>query len=319
MAQPFMFAHITDVHMTEPPRDEWQAIGLDGQRLLRETFEHLNTIDELDFVLITGDVLNLATPGELEDYLEVLQILEKPWHFVPGNHDGYIHESNPLALQPDEAASAIDPRLAEYNADSNCAFWSREVLPGIQIIGLDSRIVNDWAGEIRPQQLDWLRRELDRCSYQDLVIVAVHHPVHKLGPHNEREWWNKFVLSNGRPVERLFDIYSNVQLVISGHHHCNHITIRNHRMHLVTAALTGFPCSYRTIRMKPTPDGWHARIETHVAADQITLNEAEELLLASPTARQFDAINPTAWLAFCAGTEKDLEFDDVIEGNMHAY
>jgi len=314
-ASSFHFAHVTDVHINQEG-DAWQTLGGEAPRLLQETFDQLNQIPDLDFVLITGDVLDHATHGELDAFMEVLQTLEKPWHFVPGNHDGFVHESNPFALRPAEVMQTIDPRLADFDPDANRAFWSREVLPGVQVIGLDSRVSNDWGGVISPPQLDWLRRELDSSSYQDCVIVAVHHPVHKLSPVNEREWWNKFILSNGRIVERLFDIYSNVQMVLSGHHHCNHITLRNHRMHMVTAALTGYPCSYRTIRMQPTPDGWHAQVETHTIADPDTLALAENLLLESKTARDFDALDPSAWVLFCEGSEKDQEFDGIIEGDM---
>lgn len=308
------FAHVTDIHITDTS-EGWQSASLDGPYLLRRCIDHLNGIKDLDFVLVTGDALNYATQDELDDFLNVMDTLEHPFHFVPGNHDGFIHPSNPTALYPGEVVSAIDPRLSDFNPEANAAFWSREVKPGVQIIGLDSRIANDWGGVINPQQLDWLRRELDTTSYQDLVIVAVHHPVHKLGPHNEREWWNKFVLSNGRIVERLFDIYSNVQLVISGHHHCNHISLRNHRMHMVTAALSGYPCAYRTIRMKHTPDGWETHIQTHTAADESTLEDALALMTESATARRFDAFDLNAWPAFCLGTEKDQAFDGIIEGD----
>src|SRR5689334_7181807 len=185
-ASSFHFAHVTDVHINQQG-DSWQTLGGDAPRLLQDTFDKLNQIKDLDFVLITGDVLDHATPEELDEFMVALRTLEKPWHFVPGNHDGFVHESNPYALSPDEVMRTIDPRLSDYEPDANRAFWSREVLPGVQVIGLDSRIVNGWGGVISPPPLDWLRRELDTCSYQDCVIVAIHRPVHKLRPMNERD------------------------------------------------------------------------------------------------------------------------------------
>src|SRR5689334_18231534 len=166
----FKFAHITDIHITDQENTSL-TLGKDAPRLLHEMCKRLNKIEDLDFVLISGDALDRASEREVATFHSTIVTLAKPWYFVPGNHDGYIHDTNREALRPREAAIAIDPRLAEYDPDANQAFWSREVLPGIQLIGLDSRIANDWSGVISPQQLDWLRRELDANSYQDLVMV----------------------------------------------------------------------------------------------------------------------------------------------------
>ena len=306
------FAHVTDVHISERG-DSWGTLGDLGPRLLRECFARLNQIDDLDFVLITGDVLDLATSGELSLFMEALGTLRKPWHFVPGNHDGFIHESYPAAFRPAEALPIIDPRLADPPPEANRAYWSRTVKPGIQLIGLDSRIADDWAGEIGPAQLDWLRSEL-AAQAGSAVLIAIHHPTRLLGPHNRRPWWDKFILRNGEAVERLLDQHTNVRLVIAGHHHANHIAQCGARLHLTTAALSGYPCAYRTIRLASENGQWRVRIETHTVADGDTLELARARLLDSDTARRFDSGNPAAWVAFCAGRPSDRHFDGVVAG-----
>jgi 3',5'-cyclic AMP phosphodiesterase CpdA len=304
------FAHVTDAHISEKG-DSWATLGERGPRLLRECFARLNQIDDLDFVLITGDVLDLATPGELQQFVDALGTLRKPWHFVPGNHDGFIHEANPTAFRPAEAIPRIDPRLADPPPEANRSYWSRAVKPGVRLIGLDSRIADDWAGVIEPSQLDWLRGEL-AAHPDDLVLVAIHHPIHPLGPHNRQPWWENFIVQNGQAVERLLDEHSHVKMVISGHHHANQIAQRNGRIHLSTAALTGYPCVYRTVRLMGNGSQWRAHIETHGAADDDTLDLARALMLESETARRFDSGNPAAWVAFCVGRPADRRFEGLI-------
>jgi 3',5'-cyclic AMP phosphodiesterase CpdA len=304
------FAHVTDVHISERG-DSWATLGERGPYLLRECFARLNLIDDLDFVLITGDVLDLATPGELALFVDALSALRKPWHFVPGNHDGFIDEANPAAFRPAEAIPQIDPRMADPLPEANRSYWSRTVKPGVQLIGLDSRIADHWAGVIEAGQLDWLRGELDEHT-DDLVLIAIHHPLHPLGPHNSLPWWENFIVRNGKAVERLLDQHSNVKMVISGHHHANQITRRNGRVHLSTAALSGYPCVYRTIRLAGEGGLWRAEIETYSVADETTCDLARRLMIESETARRLDSGNPAAWVAFCVGRPADRRFNGLV-------
>jgi 3',5'-cyclic AMP phosphodiesterase CpdA len=306
------FAHLTDVHISEKG-ESWGTLGGDASRLLQACCERLNEIDDLDFALITGDVVDGATTAEIESFRKAMSHLDKPWHFIPGNHDGFIDPRHPEALRPSETVSLLDPRLADLEPDANRAYWSRAVAPGVQLIGLDSRMATDWAGVINPAQFDWLGRELD-THRSDLVLIAIHHPLHDLGPHNERTWWDKFTLTNAQVLERLLDQHANIKMVLTGHHHANQIMRRNERLHLSTASLSGYPCSYRAVRIENTADeGWRVTIDTHTIADEETLEQARIKLLESDTAGWFEPGHPEAWVAFCAGTPPDQHFDGVLD------
>src|SRR5574341_1540151 len=309
------FAHLTDVHLSERGESWSNLLGEQGVQLLRDTFAAINNLDDLDFVLITGDVLDLATPNEVTTFLDALKTLEKPWHFVPGNHDGFIDPNYPESYRPAEAIPLIDPRMEDPTPEANQSYWSRTVAPGVQLIGLDSRIANDWSGIVNPVQLDWLRAELDRYRFET-VMVTIHHPTHNLGPHNEREWFDKFILRNGEVVERMMNLFPGVKMVISGHHHANHIDIRNGRMHLCTAALTSYPCQYRTVRLVGQEGEWRARVESHTAASEELLEQARQTLLESSIANKFAPGYPEEWVNFCVGRDMDQLFDGVLEGNF---
>ena len=310
MAVALHFAQIADVHVSDRG-DAGMNLGAQAPRLLRDCCNQLNEMGDLDFVLLTGDLLDTSSKSELSAVLDSLAVLQKPWHFIAGNHDGFHDRRYPDALTPVEVVTAIDSRLATLPPYVQNAVWSRPVAPGVQLIGLDSRIRADWAGEIGPRQLGWLREQLHEHRNKT-VMIAVHHPLYPLTPHNKRTWWEKFICSNGREVGHLLDQYPNVKMVISGHHHANQILARNGRLHVTTAALGGYPCIFRTIRLTERSDGWHAALQVHRVADDATLERARALMRTSHPSKDFVPGDPDAYLAFCDGEPSDRTFNGRI-------
>lgn len=308
------FAHVTDIHLTEREHS-WGTIADLAPRLMRECIAHLNSLPDLDFVLITGDVLDIASPGEARTFLEIVAQLNKPWHFVPGNHDGFIDPLNPTALKPHQAVALLDPRLADPPPVPQRAFWSRTVAPGVQLIALDTRLADDWSGVVAQPQIEWLDAQL-QAHRDDQVIIATHHPLRRLGPHNTRGRLHKFICSNGADVEAVLDRYPNVGLVVSGHHHANHLRLVERgevkRLHVVTAALSGYPCSYRTIQLAESGGSWRLDIQTHSTADADMLQSTHQLASTAAMAHDFDPNDPTAWPAFCAGRSEDLSYSGLL-------
>jgi Icc protein len=301
------FAHITDIHLSarEQPGSDGTLIA---PRLMRECMAHLNTLPDLDFVLFTGDVLDIADQVELEMFLEIAGSLHKPWHFIPGNHDGFIDPAYPHALKPHEVVSRIDPRLSDPLPAVQQAFWSRQAAPGIQLVALDTRLADDWAGVVSQEQIEWLRGQLE-AHRSDLVIVATHHPLHALGPHNTRGRLHKFICSNGTEIEAVLDQYPNVRLVISGHHHASHLSWDGgdgaRRLRIVTAALSSYPCSYRTVRLEKQAESWQIAVQTHSTASQNILQETYQRATELAIAHEFAPDDPHAWPTFCAGRPED--------------
>jgi outer membrane protein assembly factor BamB/predicted phosphodiesterase len=82
-AQSFKYAFVTDTH-----------VGTDtGEEDLRRTVADINKQNDLDFVLLTGDVTEMGTLKEIKLAKEILSALNKPVHLIPGNHDTGWSES----------------------------------------------------------------------------------------------------------------------------------------------------------------------------------------------------------------------------------
>jgi predicted phosphodiesterase len=305
------FAHLTDIHISER-HQSFSTVSTLAAELFAEAVRLLNGIDDLDFVMITGDVLDTASRAEVEQYRDIVADLHKPWYFIPGNHDGFIDANFPDAMLPEEAVTLIDPRMADPTPYAQHAWWSRMIHPGVLLIGLDSRLADDWSGEVSPPQMEWLARELEDHK-DDLVILTVHHPLHALGEHNFRGRFVKFICTNGEEVEALLDRYPNVKMVISGHHHANHMSFaKNGRLHVCTTALSGYQCVFRTIRLTQVDAGWKISVLTHSTADPHDVEKAYKVALADMMAHEYNPDNPEAWVDFCAGRPEDLTYDGIL-------
>jgi Icc protein len=310
MTTTLYFAQLTDIHLTKAPRT-WGTLGTESADLLRQTIADLNQVDDLDFVLITGDATDTATLEEIDLYNEIIKGLEKPWHFVAGNHDGYNTTKREETLPAQEAVPLIDPRLATPVPYVQKAYWSRSVKPSVQLIGLDSRMDDTFNGMVDADQLAWLEGELD-AHRDDLMLIAIHHPLHNLNPINRREWWGNFICDDGKEVEAVLNRYPNARMVLTGHHHANQIRLRGGRLHVATSALNGYPCIYRMVRLTRQDDGWRVQVESRTPASDDVMKKAYDLLVESGIARRFAPVRPVRWVDFCAGGPEAQSFDGIL-------
>lgn len=81
--QSFKFAHVTDTHVG----------GATGEEDLRRTVKDLNTLKDIDFVILSGDITEFGADQELKLAKRILDSLQLPWYVIPGNHDGNWSEN----------------------------------------------------------------------------------------------------------------------------------------------------------------------------------------------------------------------------------
>src|SRR5215211_3639395 len=83
--KPFRFAFISDTHIGSPN-------GL-AEEDLRRTVRDINAMNDIAFVVITGDITELGTDEELRMAKQILDSLDVPYYIIPGNHDTGWSES----------------------------------------------------------------------------------------------------------------------------------------------------------------------------------------------------------------------------------
>lgn len=308
------FAQISDIHISEAG-DHDDLLSGRAATFLANICTDLNQIDTLDFVLFTGDLFDAASRTELEQFQTAIQSLQKPYYVIPGNHDRRSPDSD-AGLTRHDFAQQFNPQIEARpdEPDAQVGYWSFEIRPDVQLIGLDSIKDDDWSGVIDGPQMEWLEAEL--ITHADrLVIVAVHHPLHKLAPIDDLPGWHKFVCDNGGEMLALLDRHPQVKVVLTGHHHLTKVDDLGGRLHLACPAVAIYPCGYRSLRLHRRPGTqWQLDWQTHPATNEATIAEARHRMIAAWQTAEFEADFIDEHVSRAFGDETDRSGQATLRG-----
>lgn len=221
-------AHVTDVHLGPLPRAQLgelmskRALGYLSWRRRRHLLHKQTVLDALaldlaadppDHIAVTGDLVNIALPGEFEQAARWLEATGTPSEvtLVPGNHDAYAGKSyrqgwtrwSAYMRGDDEAIARMFP-------------FVRQIHPGMALVGLSSALpspVGFATGQLGPAQLEALDGLLAELGDAGLCrVVLIHHPP--LGPLIRRRR-----ALRDEPALRAVIARRGAELILSGHEH----------------------------------------------------------------------------------------------------
>lgn len=189
MTETFTLAHFSDVHLSPIVGFDWpywnakRVLGYLNWQRARRHVHKASVADRLisdatalraDHIAITGDLVNLGLPAELDAALEWLKAIGPPEAvtIVPGNHDIYS------SIGSDRGIS----RWADYMGaeEDTLAFpFVRRIGP-VALIGLNSAVETPpfiASGQLGPHQLEVAQEQLARLGEEGVIrIVLIHHP-----------------------------------------------------------------------------------------------------------------------------------------------
>lgn len=242
MTRTFLLAHLSDIHLGPLPRfalRHWNVKRTLGYLNWQRGRRHVHTRAALDLVTadvarhkphhiaVTGDLVNIALPGEYEAATAWLEKLGAPRDVsvIPGNHDIYTHMG-------DDPGCA---RWAAYMCGDGAvpaADELRMTFPYVRrrgpcaIVGLNSGVPTRpfvAAGEIGEVQRDRLPAILDALAAEGLFrVVLIHHPplVGQAAPVRG--------LRDAPQLEGILDRHG-AEIVLHGHNHRDSLLWRSWR------------------------------------------------------------------------------------------
>ncbi len=298
--RPFSFAHITDLHLDVRGESTWQHREK-SVPLFIDALRQLGRLHRLDFVVFGGDQVH---PGARDrESLFVFQQwthqLDIPYYVLLGNA-----EVSPVPGVSKLAKADFLRAWRGRGPRPERTSWAFDPVPGARIIGLD--VTKDGApyGEAGPERLRWLEGELKASRDRKLVIVVTHQLLWPTTPRDLEPEWSLWMARDHREVRTVLERYSNVRMVISGHHHASRVETVNTITYVADPSVVTYPCAFRVFQV--TRNGISLR---NVGLDDTAnVRRARDLLAADPYARLYDPRRPESVLAYHVGlTEQDRE------------
>ena len=248
------FAVVTDTHMALYGEDGMK-MGASSCKIVENTCKALNKIDDLDFVVVTGDLLLDGEPWNLDLMKAYLDDLRVPYYVICGNHDYAQAKTAKPGAAPYVAINkaAVIWTFQGHGYRGADGWWGADPMPGLHLIGLDSNVPINWGGHIPLSEMKFLDKEL--YANQDKVNVVFCH-------HNFVAWckddelggkFDKFQVDNGAEVRKIFEKYvPSVQLVLTGH---RHIGLRHQKInginYIVNPAAVSYPNQFTIYTLTP--------------------------------------------------------------------
>jgi len=181
--KPLVFVHLSDTHVGS-------STGADD---LRRTVKDINANDSLQFVVITGDITEFGADEEIQLAKQILDSLNKPWHIIPGNHDGNWSESGANTFK-----KVFGNETFMFNA-GKYIFLGTNCGPNMRM----------GPGQIPRENIVWLDSVLKTIPATTPLIFLNHYPQDDA----LNNWYEA--------IDRLKQ--KNIQLILCGHGHSNHL------------------------------------------------------------------------------------------------
>jgi 3',5'-cyclic AMP phosphodiesterase CpdA len=229
----FRIVHISDLHLEFDESPSWRElagkrmVGYHNWRLRRRHRHKRRILDRLmadvasqrpDHIVISGDLVNLALPGEFRAAADWLRALGRPERIsvVPGNHDAYVRMPFDRSIGLWRDYMTGDEAMREWFSGGQFSFPYVRVRGQVAFIGLSSAVPTPPLmayGTLGRSQIERLAVILRRLAREDLYrIVVVHHPPLSASA----AWWTQ--LTDDKALQAVLKS-NGAELVLHGHLH----------------------------------------------------------------------------------------------------
>ncbi len=231
-------AQISDAHFSSFEDNTSYKFLKKSGALLDDAIFQINTSGPYDFVMFTGDLVNVPKISELEKFTEHANKLIYPWYAIDGNHD--ISIDGPLTKRKFlEVLANNNENMIQKNI-----YYAFTPKKGFRVICLDSII--DYKittnGEISNEEFMWLKEELEN-NEKDTIIVCTHVPI--IEPFSS----SNHKLVNDYEVRKLLKSHKNPVIVLQGHYHGTKAKQDDNLLVISCPSLVTYPNAFRIINI----------------------------------------------------------------------
>jgi len=229
------FVQISDVHLHENSKNVRSRMYAYSQELFADAVKQINNIEDVDFVVFTGDMIGYPNESFIEKFIALADTINAPWFWTTGNHD-----VGGWGLSKSTFVELIDKNTQLKKKKPYYSF----IIKDFVFLFMDGAIIKAGTanGFFPEEQLLWLEKQL-KTNKDSYVIIFQHFPV--VEPFRSK---SHCVLNADQYLE-ILDKYNNVAGIFSGHYHAAKVKIRNNIAHISSPALVEYPNAFRIINV----------------------------------------------------------------------
>ena len=242
------FVQFSDTHLQRSIAEDMLRLKKSSEKLLKELVEDINKIEDLDFVLGTGDLVDQPLEELADKFIEITKSLKDPMYVALGNHDvGVNVKLNKKAYikkhYEKKNATSFTNKLPYYSFSPNEKF---------KVIILDGTTEKEITanGQLDEKQFEWLKNELE-SSREKFVIIAMHFPL--IEPFKSESHY--FLEPYRTKLLDLINSYKNILGVFTGHYHAARLIKINNKIHNSCPAIIQYPVAFREITISKDEKG----------------------------------------------------------------
>lgn len=236
------FAQLSDIHLMPESACRCWWMHESAQVLLEQAIEQINGIPDIDFVVLTGDLVDRADPWSFERLQEVLGRLRIPYWASVGNHD-FDQQQRRGRFGRQAFIEWCERQFAFDLAPTGFVDYVASPMPGLKIVALDASLgpFPYPQGRIRPEQLDWLQQTLNTYADEG-ILVLVHQP-----PLASRMLFRKYRIlpDESLALRRVLQSHQHIVGVLSGHLHVPKVYRRRGIPYLTAPSVIGPVSAFR--------------------------------------------------------------------------
>lgn len=236
---------LSDTHISDREDTSYKMLS-SSKKLLKDAIDTINTIKGVDFVMFTGDMVDVPLFNSYKDFFSILSDLQYPSLYTFGNHDSAIcpldSSECSQGLKIDEVVDFVKKCNQNYIFDKTYYAFSPKT--DYRIIILDPVIRNEVTsnGYLDDEQLMFLDNELSQ-NQDKVVVIFQHHPVVEPFVSEDHS------IKNASQYLEILHKYKNPIVICSGHYHATKIIRDKNLVFVSTPSLVTFPNAYRLIKI----------------------------------------------------------------------
>ena len=237
-AKNLKFVQVTDVHLSSDGSTFSNRDVTFSAQNLKKAISSINKLNNVDFVVFSGDNIDVSNEKDLRIFCEITKNLKVPYYIIPGNHDAYK-----LFGISKETYMNIVREYDKYQKSNKTYFYFFPT-PDFIVIMMDgvTPTIPSTHGYYSDEMISWLDDVLTKYKNKKAIIIQ-HFPL--IPPYNNK---SHEVLE----PEKYFEIltrHENVFAILSGHYHTGKMMHDNGIYHISTPALIEYPPKYRVIEI----------------------------------------------------------------------